>query len=343
MSGLYRDKWERDDYRQRTIQKALVTRPRSGGNFEHRVHEPSDVQPTRADRLQHIHAVQADITSSPYSRDIIELSLAVATSWRLSFQDETSPVWMMVCGAPSSDKTRTVDSLHGAVGVTFADTFTENGLLSGYEDRSGTIKRGGLLAEMEKGTLVMKDLTTMFSLREERIKKLLGEFQGVFYGRLVKQSGLGPKVEWVGHIALIGCITPQTLVQHYRYMSRIGSRFLFYRVPTQTAEEHREGFKMNKDRAFRKAKLAELRGLVHEHIQEVLSTAVQLEDEPAEVDSRLESLAEFLAAGRALTVWQKDRDNEWFIEGLQKEEPYRIMDQLRTLVRSLANVRGRRS
>jgi hypothetical protein len=44
------------------------------------------------------------------------------------------------------------------------------------------------------GCLILKELTTLFSLREERIRKLLGELQGVFDGELVKESGAGEAI-----------------------------------------------------------------------------------------------------------------------------------------------------
>ena len=61
-----------------------------------------------AERLFQIHGLQEELTSSPYSHDILELALATATSLPVFEQDESGLVWMLIVGRPASDKTQTV-------------------------------------------------------------------------------------------------------------------------------------------------------------------------------------------------------------------------------------------
>src|SRR5438128_1247975 len=61
-----------------------------------------------ADRLREIHTLQREITSSPWSHDVLDLTMATATCWPFVEQDSTMPPWLLVTGAPSSDKTASV-------------------------------------------------------------------------------------------------------------------------------------------------------------------------------------------------------------------------------------------
>jgi hypothetical protein len=296
---------------------------------------------TIADRLRAIHALQSEVSSSPYSHDLIELSLAIATSCQLSKASATAPVWLLLVGAPSSDKTNTAQSLKGLPTIHFVDTFSENGLASGFLNEQGQQKRGGLLASFNYGCLILKDLTTFFAMREERIKKLLGELQGVFDGELVKESGAGEAISWSGHISLLGCVTPQSLAKHQRYMSSIGQRFLFYTLPPQTEEEHEEGFAISRDRAKRLANLTQLRGQVRE-LFKALDGLVQPPDD-SDYFKTFNMLAIFLAKARAASYRERDSTGEYELISMQVEEPYRVHQQLYTLAQSLALVHGRAS
>jgi hypothetical protein len=174
-------------------------------------------------------------------------------------------------------------------------------------------------------------------MRPERVQKVLGEFQSIFDGEFIKSSGVGEGVAREGHFSFIGCITPQCLAQHYRYMGRIGSRFLFYHVPRQTDAERREGFRRVKsDRSGAKN---DLNHLVCDIVAEAQQAPLTIDDTD---DTRLEELAEFLALGRAMPYWARGSYQEdWELEDTQIEEPYRIFEQLRTLSHALALIHGR--
>jgi hypothetical protein len=296
---------------------------------------------TVADRLRAIHALQAEVSSSPYSHDLIELSLAVAVSYQLSKVSETAPVWLLLVGAPSSDKTNTAQCLKALPDIRFVDTFIENGLASGFLNEQGQQKCGGLLASFNYGCLILKDLTTFFAMREERIKKLLGELQGVFDGSLVKESGAGEPIRWNGHVSLLGCVTPQSITTHQRYMSSIGQRFLFYTLPPQTEEEHEEGFAISRDREKRQANLTQLRQQV-QALFKALTGLVQPPDDTNHFRT-FNTLATFLAKAQAASYREKDATGTYELISMQAEEPYRVHQQLCTLAQSLALVHGRTS
>src|SRR5262245_38436482 len=139
-----------------------------------------------AERLAQIHAFQQELTSSPYSHDLIELALAVATSLSVSRQDETALVWLLVAGAPSSDKTQTIMLLRELPYAYYLDTLTENSFVSGYLDPKTGIPAQDLLRELDGRCLLIKDLTTRFSLREDKVKKILGDLQSIYDGEYTK-------------------------------------------------------------------------------------------------------------------------------------------------------------
>src|SRR5262252_365978 len=161
------------------------------GSKQHSISGPTAALNPTAERLKRIHATYSELTSSASSHDALELAIASVTSLGVSELDSTALVWLMIVGVPSSGKTETVLSLRGAESVLFVDTMTENALASGYVDDKG--KKGpDLLDQIQTKhatALVVKDLTTLFSLRDENVKKILGDLQSVYDGEFVKATG----------------------------------------------------------------------------------------------------------------------------------------------------------
>jgi len=192
-------------------------------------------------KLWDIHAAQQELTSSPYSGDVLEMALAVAASLPIARRDGTPPVWALCVGVPSSDKTECVSTLKLAPEVYFLDTLTENSFVTGYLDSAGTPVKD-LLPELNGKCLVVKDYTTLFSMKDETIKKILGDMQTIYDGHFFKYTGTRGRVAYESAFSHIGCITPLALSSHHRYMAMIGSRFLFYRTLPLTQKQQSEGF-----------------------------------------------------------------------------------------------------
>jgi hypothetical protein len=142
-----------------------------------------------AERLLRIHALQEELTSSPYSHDIIELALATATSLPVLEQDESGLVWMLIVGLPSSDKTQTVLQFQGAPHTFYLDSLTENSFASGYVTSEGRATSKDLLPELDGKCFIIKDLTTLFSMREEKVRQIFGDLQSICDGEYAKATG----------------------------------------------------------------------------------------------------------------------------------------------------------
>jgi hypothetical protein len=289
-------------------------------------------------RLREIHQLQNELTSSPYSHDALELAMATATSLPLSRRDESSLVWLVVVGNPSSDKTASVNLLREAPGVLYVDSVTPEFLASGYKDPKTGDPAPSMLKLLDGKCLVVKDLTTVLSLKSDNVRKFLGDLQSIYEGEYKKLTGTVGEVGGAATFSWLACVTPLAMAKHHQYMAIIGSRFLFYRVPALTAEQKQSGFELTwaVEGATKKAKLDALRQLVHDHVDSFLDTPINLEKENPEQQAQLNLLADFLARGRAAIQW-----NESQIELVQIEEPFRALQQLRTLGRALARVHGR--
>ena len=149
--------------------------------------EPIDT--TSSDLLQQIHAYQDELTTSPYSHDVLEIVLAVASSVDISKIDDSAMLWILIAGAPSSDKTATVFSLKDLLVIFFLDSLTENAFASGYVNAQGQATAPDLLPRLKDKCLVIKDLTTLFSMRDDKVKKILGDFQSIYDGSYHKFTG----------------------------------------------------------------------------------------------------------------------------------------------------------
>ncbi|MCH8041033.1 MAG: hypothetical protein IH977_11920 [Nitrospinae bacterium] len=299
-----------------------------------------------ANRLHKIHALQDELTSSPSSHDVMELILATATSLDICLADDTPLVWFIVSGNPGSDKTQTVFSLKGALNAYFLDTLTAQSFISGYINEQTGKPADDLLPKLDGKCLVIKDLTSLFSEREEKVKAVLGALQSIYDGAYARAIGTRGTVEYDSHFSIIGCITPLALRKHHRYMSLIGSRFLINRVLPLSAEEIEEGFAIVWDTPNRKALIQRLQALVVEHVEDIFTSSHQISPETPEQQESINRLAQLLAKGRSViysgrTPSEDGSQGGYEIGNIQTEEPWRGVYQLRNLGRALTRVHGR--
>ncbi|MBP6944614.1 hypothetical protein KBB85_01180 [Patescibacteria group bacterium] len=146
----------------------------------------------------------------------------------------TPPIWLMLVGAPSSFKTELV-RLIDLPEIYSLDTLTENAFASGYVKADGS-EPEDLLPLLDGKCLVIKDLTTLFSLKEDTIKKILGDLTSIFDGKFEKFTATRGDVRYYSQFSMATCITPAILSKHHTYMHQLGGRFFFIRLPELTPE-----------------------------------------------------------------------------------------------------------
>lgn len=301
--------------------------------------------------LEKIHRLFELTTSSRAHHRLLDVNLATATSIRLSVAEESEPVWLLDVGPPSGGKTHTVLPLKGDPVTVFVDTLTPEAFVSGYRADDGA-RATHLLSEVNHKRLVVKDLTTLFSLRGDKIKKILGDMQSIFDGEFAKSVGTSTDpttsiIQCPSKFSFIGCITRQAFERHQRYLSIIGSRFLVFRLPRLTPEEEARGFERAAGR--RQGAGRELRKLIHAHIRAVGNGAQAVTILP-EQDQILQQASRLIARGRTPAMWDVtyDPDDGDGLGHVKKERtlgepeaPFRVYKQLRTLLRAIAALRGR--
>lgn len=299
--------------------------------------------PTAA-QLSKIHTLLDELTSSPWIHDVIELAMAAAISTPIADLDDTALLWLLIEGNPSGGKTRAVSSIRGPK-VIRVDNLTENALASGYVPEKGQKRKPDLLTQMKESgaaCLIIKDLSPLFSRKHERVEAILGDLKSIYDGEYQKATGTVGLLSYTPRFSLVACITPLALDKHHRYMSKIGSRFLTYRVPSLTDEEQAAGMNRVWQADERKEKLAQLQELSNTHVNALLTTPVEPISVTPEQQAAINRLGQLLARGRAVTEWTRGPFYEQReIETVQIEEPFRAIEQLRNLARALARIHGR--
>lgn len=98
-------------------------------------------------------------------------------------------------------------------------------------------KEKSLLHKMGKdgALLLMKDFTSILSLKEELRKKILGDMREIYEGKLVKATGNGKDGEWLGKINFIGAVTDAIYMNEGDDAS-MGRRTIDYIMPEFSQE-----------------------------------------------------------------------------------------------------------
>lgn len=303
-----------------------------------------------SDRLYKIHNLLNELTSSSSSHDVLEFALAAATSLDICLADETPLVWFIVVGEPGSDKTQTVLNLRKSSISKFVDNLTAQSFISGYiNDKTGE-QPADLLPELDGKVLVIKDMTSLFSERDEKVKAVLGALQSIYDGAYARSIGTRGLVEYASRFSILGCITPLALQKHHRYMSLIGSRFLVNRILPLSSEAYDKGFNLIWNNTNRKFLMESLEKLILEHIEDIATTPLQLEAETTDQQDYINRLAQLLAKGRSVIYYGKctssddsQEDSQKGTGQIQTEQPWRGVYQLRNLGRALTRVHGRQA
>lgn len=280
-------------------------------------------------------------------RELIDIASAVAISPLAGLE---VPLWVAIVGVPSSGKTELVRALKGKelAHAYFLDTMTSNPFASGYVAPKGH-KSFDLLSELDAKCLIIRDMTTMFSLADETLKKLLGELVAIYDAEFAKYSPTKGLQEFNAQFSLLGCITPAALDRHARYLAMIGARMLFVRVNNLTDDAKQRGFEIAWGSQNRKGLVNEARTALRTYLQQVCKNIPTVSFEDERVQERLNALATLISRARGVAItkaveFENDegqRRKTYEIEELQVEEPWRALLQLRSLGRALAIVRGK--
>lgn len=283
-------------------------------------------------------------------KNVLDLAIASFISAKLR---TVPPIWLMLVGAPSSFKTELV-RLIDLPEIYSLDTLSENAFSSGYVMPDGSEPKD-LLPQLDGKCFVIKDLTTLFSLKEDTIKKILGDLTSIFDGKFEKFTATRGNISYSSQFSMVTCITPAILSKHQRYMHQLGGRFFFVRIPELTASTKEQGYKIAWDATNRKERIEQARRIVSTHCHQLSELAMkyfnEIEPETQDIQEWINLAADFIARARGTTMTKASSfENEkgetidyYEVNDPQIEQPWRILNQLRSLTHVLAAMRGKKS
>ena len=143
------------------------------------------------------------------------------------------PVWLGLIAPPSSAKTEILNSLSGLPNIVQVSTLTAASFLSGTSRRDKDEEfSGGLLKQIGKfGIIVIKDFTSILSMRPEANAEVLAALREVFDGRYARHVATdgGKAMTWEGKVGLIFAST-EAFDTHHSVISAMGDRYLLCRI-----------------------------------------------------------------------------------------------------------------
>lgn len=182
-------------------------------------------QPTEG--LQYpLSEVKKVITKWLYLEDSSMIDVMLATY--LANYLGTDPTWMLFVAPPSHAKTEALMALNGHPKARLISLLTPSTLVSGMRTRKGQ-PEPSLLLKLDGKIVILKDFTSVLSMRSEAQQEILGQLREVYDGQYSKEFGTGKRIDWCGHVGLIGAVTP-VYDKHYSVIGALGDRFLLYRT-----------------------------------------------------------------------------------------------------------------
>lgn len=264
---------------------------------------------------------------------------AVLAAYASTFLDRSDPIWLMVVGNPSSNKTTIVDLLKDDPEVFRVDSLTSNPFSSGQKDQDNP---KDLLPLLDGKCFVVKEYATVLSRSEEMVKKLIGDLVAIYDGEFIKHSPTRGTVKHKSVFSHIGCVTPMALQSRQRYMSAVGARFLFLRLPSLTEEECSDSLNDIWSNELKRTK-ADVALLVCQFCRQLKNSLKHkvVVHFPDASKQYLNQLAKLVARARGIVVTDEGINASREPVDIQIEEPFRALKQLMKFSKCLAIVSGR--
>jgi hypothetical protein len=149
---------------------------------------------------------------------------------------EADPIWMIIIGPPSNSKTELLRAFDGHKNAYFISNLTPSTLVSGIMAKKGKAEPS-LLPKLNDKVVILKDFTTILSMRSENQQEILAQLREAYDGQYSKMFGNGKIINWKGRFGLMAACTP-VYDSHYGVIGSMGERFLLYRT------ENKDGLKM---------------------------------------------------------------------------------------------------
>ena len=262
--------------------------------------------------------------------DYIEAILATVVSNEIP----GDPVWLFVIGPPGASKTEILRSFkHLKNKVFITSKLTPQSLISGKQTKDFD---PSLLPKLNNKTLIIKDFTSILSMRSDAREIIFSDLREAYDGYLDKDFGNIGHKGYYSHFSLLAGVTP-VLDKYTSVQQNLGERFLKIRLNDANTD-----LKVNKaiDNENKQEQMREeLADVVKQfHNQNFNIKDVEL---PQKIQDRLVDLANFVAMCR--TTVSRDPYRKNILTYLPEYEVgTRLGIQLAKLGRGLATIRGKK-
>lgn len=261
----------------------------------------SNQQPIRTSSESPFNRLNGFLERKFYKPDLraIRIVLGAIKSHYLKVGD---PAWLFVVAPPGAGKSTI--SIMGAANlpeVKLLGDITESTFLSGFyghqqpgllEKLGQPTQKGSVQTTEGNAVLLVKDFTTVLSMRREKRGVILGQLREIHDGEFRRDFGTGETKVWKGRITVIAAVTP-ALDRHYSIFGTLGERFLQLKWHRPDSEEAGE-------RAIsQQGQEGEIREESCEIIGQIMEDSIgDPPGLPQEMKTRIASLGEILAIGR---------------------------------------------
>ncbi len=279
-----------------------------------------------------------------YQPDLQAIRIVLGTA-KAHYLDIGDPAWLFVVAPPGTGKTTTsIMSACGLPEVVSLGDVSENTFLSGFykhkepgvlEKLGKTTEEGNTFITKGNALFLLKDFTTVLSMRREKRKGILSQLREIHDGEFKRTFGTGETKIWQGRVTIIAAVTP-ILDRHYSIFTTLGERFLQVRWHRPNSHEAGEW-------AIRQqGNEAEIQEGLQEAVEEIFEQSSK--DAPAlgvRMIRRIASFAEVIAIARTHVFRESygDRDIEYVPE---PEANTRIAKGLAAIARGIAALSGRK-
>jgi hypothetical protein len=169
-----------------------------------------------------------------YKPDYQQLRIVLGTI-QAHYLNAGDPTWLFNVAPPGTGKTTmSIMSAAALPDMLPLSDFTENAFLSGFYGayQPGLLEKLGHTAQQGKtytthgnAILLVKDFTSVLTMRREKRGVILSQLREIHDGRFKRDFGTGESKIWHGRVSVIAAVTP-ALDRHYSIFSTLGERFM---------------------------------------------------------------------------------------------------------------------
>jgi hypothetical protein len=222
--------------------------------------------------------------------EVIDIIVAVYIANKI----QADPLWMIVIAPPSNTKTELLRAFDGHNSAYFISNLTPSTLVSGIPKKKNK-PEPSLLPKLNDKLVILKDFTTILSMRSENQQEILAQLREAYDGQYTKVFGNGKEINWKGRFGLLAACTP-VYDSHHGVIGSMGERFLLFRTGSVNGEKM--GLQAQRIVGKEDEMRAEIRQALHRFIDQFDDLSTVSFEKDGDVNMMIIALASLVAHGR---------------------------------------------